>query len=126
MKYRFIFILIIALALLSGCSTASRDDNWGSFTSDDVYSTDGKYLAKHSAVRPEGYDTDMIQVDIYNAVTGEALSSFIPARASDFWGICWEEGSHNLWIQSGDTGIPAIPPLTVNGCIILMQYGPNQ
>jgi len=98
------------LVLLSGCSPEPQEDNWGSFTSDDAYSSDGKYLAKHSVVRPEGYDADMIQVDICDSATGEVLNSFFPARASDFWGICWEENSHNLWIQSGDTGIACYAP----------------
>ena len=111
MKHTLIFLLAFALVLLTGCSAAHNDNNWGSFTADDVYSSDGKYLARHCVVRPEGYDVDMIQVDIYSAVTGEVLSSFIPARAMDFWGVCWEEGSHNLWIQSGDTGLACYTPI---------------
>ena len=46
----------------------------------------------------------VIRIDIYDNDTGELADSFIADRAFDFWGICWEEGTYNLWIQSGDVG----------------------
>ena len=79
---------------------------WGSFTNADVTSSDGKYLAKHAAKwTDKNVYEQMIQVDIYDAATEELVDSFVPAPARDFWGVCWEEGTHNLWIQSGDEGV---------------------
>ena len=79
---------------------------WGSFTNADVTTSDGKYTAKHGAVWADNniYER-MIQVDIYDAATDELVDSFTPAPARDFWGVCWAEGTHDLWIQSGDEGI---------------------
>ena len=79
---------------------------WGSFTNADVTSSDGKYIAKHAAAWTErNVYEQMIQVDVYDAATGELVDSFAPAPARDFWGVCWAEGTHDLWIQSGDEGI---------------------
>lgn len=79
---------------------------WGSFTNADVTSSDGKYLAKHAArwVDSNIYE-QMIQVDIYDAETEALVDSFVPAPARGFWGVCWAEGTHDLWIQSEDEGV---------------------
>lgn len=78
---------------------------WGSFTNQPVTSSDGKVRAEYSAVDLDGYNVSMIQVAIYDNITGELLDSFVPARAMDFWGICFEEGTHSIWTQSADIGI---------------------
>lgn len=103
--------VILILSLFTGCSLAPVLDSWGSFTNKDVYSSDGKYLATHESVRLEGYNVSMIQVSIFDAATGEKLSSFVPARAFDFKGVCWEDGAHNLWIQSADIGTHCYSPV---------------
>ena len=79
---------------------------WGSFTNADVTSSDGKYLARHSAQWLDNnvYE-QMILVEIYDAATDELVDSFSPAPARDFWGVCWAEGTHDLWTQSGDAGV---------------------
>ena len=46
----------------------------------------------------------MIAVTVYDAGSGELIDDFSPARASDFWGICWEKDSYNIWTQSADIG----------------------
>lgn len=78
---------------------------WGTFTDLETSSSDGKYTAEYSGMHIGEYGDVMIVVNIRDAGTKKLVSSFIPARYFDFWGICWEEGTHNLWIQSGDTGI---------------------
>lgn len=78
---------------------------WGSFTDRPVISSDGKYRAEHDAVKLDGYNVKMIQVDVYDNAADELLCSFVPARAMDFYGICFEEGTHNIWTQSADIGI---------------------
>ena len=83
----------------------SVEPKWGSFTDAPVTSSDGKYTASYIARLFGEKNTSMIVVDIRDAKTGRLAGSFIPARSSDFWGICWEEGTHNIWIQSGDIGV---------------------
>ena len=104
MAKRILLIGIIALVILEfvGCSSPKY---WGSFTNGTVISSDGLYRAEHSAINHDDYAVSVIQVEIYDNYTNELLDSFIPARAMDFWGICWEEGTHRIWTQSADIGI---------------------
>ena len=99
-------LLLLALGL-TGCIAASpaEQEYWGSFTNAPVVSDDGKYRAEHSAVRRAEHKVSVIEVRVYDHQTGALVDRFIPARAMDFWGICWEEGSHRIWIQSADIGI---------------------
>lgn len=46
-----------------------------------------------------------MKVSIIDTGNKKEVFSFIPARARDFWGICWESDSYNIWIQSGDIGV---------------------
>ena len=41
----------------------------------------------------------------WGSFTPDKTYSFLPARAEDFWGICWEKDSYNIWTQSADLGI---------------------
>lgn len=43
-------------------------------------------------------------MSVYLSSTGEPVDSFSPARASDFWGICWEKDTYTIWTQSADVG----------------------
>lgn len=83
--------------------TPSYSEEYGSFTPEDAYSYDGKLIA-HQKVE-EGAGVKSIVVEIKDSVTGELISSFSPARAQDFWGICWENDSYDIWTQSGDIGV---------------------
>lgn len=47
----------------------------------------------------------VIVVSVYDAETDEFIADFSPARSQDFWGICWESDSYNIWTQSADIGI---------------------
>ena len=111
---RHILIFVVSLAALFALyhgSIAIRslkpDDpaQYGSFTSKTTTSSDSRYTARQKVVRPLGYEVEMVRVDVYDNNTGEMADSFITDRAFDFWGICWEEGSYNIWIQSGDIGV---------------------
>ena len=109
MKRKIIAVLACWLILLgmTSCSSpqSSEPEYWGSFTNGPVISSDGLYRAEHAATKQDGYDVSVIQVKVYDNSTNELLDSFIPARAWDFWGVCWEEGTHRIWIQSADIGI---------------------
>ena len=104
MTKRILVVMIVALVIfgLAGCSST---EYWGSFTNGTVISSDGLYRAEHSAIKHDDYAVAVIQVEVYDNYTNELLDSFIPARAMDFWGICWEEGTHRIWTQSADIGI---------------------
>ncbi len=84
-----------------------RQEDYGSFTTQTVVSYDGKLSAQCTPEKYNGRNklTRQIRIDIKNTETKETVYSFFPARVWDFWGICWESDSYNLWIQSGDTGV---------------------
>ena len=89
---------------------APQEEEWGSFTPDDVESFDGKFVAKQVVERRSfsGDDTKSIRyvrVDVFENESSELVDSFYVARARDFWGICWEKDSYNIWTQSADVGI---------------------
>ena len=85
----------------------AQDQEYGSFTPYDVESFDGKYIAKQVVERRFFGDANMnyVRVDVFDHESGELADSFYAARAWDFWGICWEEDSYNIWTQSADVGI---------------------
>ena len=109
MMNRILGTIVCCLILLglAGCSSpqSSEPEYWGSFTDEPVISSDGLYRAEHAAIRQDGSNVSVIQVKVYDNNTNKLLDSFSPARAWDFWGICWEEGTHRIWIQSADIGI---------------------
>ena len=92
---------LLSILLLSFIFSACRSNerNWGSFSSERTESYDQKYYAEQTVA-----DAKVI-VTIYNNETAAEVFSFSPARSSDFWGICWESNSYNIWIQSGDVGV---------------------
>lgn len=109
-----VLVFAVSLAVLfaiyhGGNAILSRipDDpaEYGSFTSKTAVSSDGKYSARQIVTKPNGYRVKMVRVDIYDNETGELADSFLTERALDFWGVCWEDGTHNIWIQSGDIGV---------------------
>ena len=73
------------------------------FTSEKTFSYDNKYYAVQTVEETE--DVSNIIVSVYTTENDEFVASFSPARAMDFWGICWEKDSYNIWIQSSDIGI---------------------
>lgn len=97
--------LFLALAvLLTFVSCRNREikvdpQEWGSFSPNKTTSYDNKYYALQTV-----NDNDYIVVTIYETETDEEVYSFSPARAYDFWGICWESDTYNIWIQSSDIG----------------------
>ncbi len=125
MKIRNKYIIAIILAVLCGIiqtaflvkminialvfpyvGTPSYNEKYGSFTPEDTYSYDGRLIAHQEVEKGLGINSleRRIIVNIKDSETGELIGSFSPARAWDFWGICWENDSYNIWIQSGDTG----------------------
>lgn len=94
-------VLTLLLAALTACT--GWDSDWGSFTSDKTYSYDKVYYAEQKVEKLT--DVSQITVYIYKADGDEEVFSFSPARASDFWGICWENDSYNIWNQSADIGV---------------------
>ena len=95
--------IALLLIILSGCgkSTISTED-WGSFSPNKTHSYDNKYYAVQNIEEID--DEKNIVVNIYATKNDEFIFSFIPARALDFWGICWENDTYNIWIQSADIG----------------------
>lgn len=111
-RKKIVLLCFCILFLLCGCANQSSEtettfDLWGSFTPDKTYSYDEKYYAVQE-VKKEPYVDDYVSyiyVCIYEAETDTLIFRFCPARAMDFWGICWENDTYNIWTQSGDIGV---------------------
>ena len=93
-----IFILIVAVVCISGIVIARKNfvkeaENMGSFTFDRISSYDEKYYAISDKI-----EKGNIAVSIYETENDVFVFSFEPVRASDFWGICWESSSYNIWV----------------------------
>lgn len=106
----FLFLILLSLFLCSGCinyppETEDTFEQWGSFTPDKTYSYDEKYYALQEVEKNYIDGFNFIKVCIYETETDTLVSYFYPARSMDFWGICWENDTYNIWIQSGDIGI---------------------
>lgn len=104
-----IILLLLGLLFIIQKLAASRlkttePEFMGSFTSEKTYSYDGKYYATQNA-EDIIENTHYINVSIYETETDTLVFSFHPARAWDFWGICWENDTYNIWTQSADIGI---------------------
>ena len=94
---------ITLLLILSGCGNpAMQTEDWGSFSPDKTQSYDNKYYAVQNIEETD--NGKYIAVNIYTTQNDEFVFSFTPARAMDFWGICWENDTYNIWIQSADIG----------------------
>lgn len=111
-RKKIILLYLCIMFLLCGCAIQSSEtettfDLWGSFTPDKTYSYDEKYYAVQE-VKKEPYGDDYVSyiyVCIYETETDTLIFRFCPARAMDFWGICWENDTYNIWTQSGDIGV---------------------
>ena len=98
-KYSVLLMAICVIMLLTSCAGRySSEEFWGSYTADRTFSYDRKFYAIQTV------DDSMIIVTVFDAETDAEIDSFSPARALDFWGICWEKDSYNIWIQSTDIG----------------------
>ena len=87
-------------------SSYSGQRFWGSYTAEKTYSFDHRYYALQTVEQPEDHEVRMVKVTVYLSETDAPLISFYTARASDFWGICWERDSYNIWAQSADIAVP--------------------
>lgn len=98
---------IIAFLAIANHSKQMNDnqETWGSFTADLTYSYDEKYYAVQEVDDTLGGGISYIKVCIYETETDTLVSYFYPARAQDFYGICWENDTYNIWTQSADVGI---------------------
>lgn len=106
-KSAAIFLLLL---LLTGCRNIPekeevQTDSWGSFTAEKTCSYDEKYYAIQEVEKSVDSGVNHIKVCIYETGTEEKVFEFYTERARDFWGICWESDTYNIWIQSGDTGV---------------------
>lgn len=99
---RLLWLSCVFLLLLSGCGAPQAED-WGSFTPEKTHSYDEALYAVQSTQKSGG--VTYVEISVCSAENDEVLCTFIPARARDFRGVCWESDSYNLWIQSGDIGV---------------------
>lgn len=77
---------------------ADYKERYGDFSPERINSFDNEFYAQTMPLA-----TDMIEIQIFST-GGDIVAEFQPCRSSDYWGICWEKDSHNIWVQSGDVG----------------------
>lgn len=103
-----VLALLLCLCLLSACGAADTstetdragaDADLGSFTLGRAESADGRYYAEANTDEPT------VRIRIYDSADGKELFSFDSVRRLDYWGLCWETNTNNLWVQSGDVGL---------------------
>lgn len=100
MKKIYVFLALYCFMMLTSCQSSGKTDQFlGSYTPDKTYSYDHNLYAVQTVV------DQAVIVTVYKAGTNEETGSFSPARSDDFWGICWEKDSYNIWTQSADTGV---------------------
>lgn len=99
MKKLVLIISMLLLLCVSACGLGAKDADWGSFSPDRTESFDHRYYAIQTVADSQ------VKVTVYDCDSDTEVFSFIAARASDFWGVCWEPDSYNIWIQSGDIGV---------------------
>lgn len=100
---KLLCIIFVLMLIMTGCdNTPIQTDDWGSFSPDKTQSYDNKYYAVQSIAETD--NGNYIAVNIYTTRNDEFVFSFTPARSMDFWGICWENNTYNIWIQSSDIG----------------------
>ena len=78
---------------------------YGSFTYLNCCSFDGRFIALQSVEKRESDQSEYVYVYIADAESSEVRYVFRAERAFDFWGICWDRDSYDLWLQSADVGI---------------------
>ena len=118
-RLMLVWVMMLCVLMLSSCTAISilamnsdgdrnvSQEFWGSYTAAKTYSFDHRYYALQTVVdKPEGYSVRMVKVTVYLTETDEPVDAFDTARARDFWGICWERDSYNIWAQSGDIDVP--------------------
>ena len=99
----FPLMLVCVFAFASCENGTNKEKQWGSFTAEKTYSYDDAFYAVQTVDKKD--DASYIAVDVYKTENDEKICSFSPARAMDFWGICWENDTYNIWIQSADVGV---------------------
>ena len=105
-RNHMIVIFVMIVVCVTGIAITRKNfvkktKNMGSFTFDRTSSYDEKYYA----VSTKKQENDNIVVSIYETKNDVPMFSFETVRAFDFWGICWESSSYNIWVQSGDIGL---------------------
>ena len=73
---------------------ADRKTMYGSFNVEEAKSYDGKFTAKVLI------GSGMVTVQIIDNETDSIVSSFKPCGKGQFYGICWENDSYRLWVQT--------------------------
>ena len=73
---------------------ADRKTMYGSFNVEEAKSYDGKFTAKVLI------GSGMVTVQITDNETDSIVSSFKPCGKGQFYGICWENDSYRLWVQT--------------------------
>lgn len=97
---RLVLLAFLVVFLFSGCGLSSREENLGVFTLKKSYSYDKKYYAVMDYVESNGVETAI--VDVYLTRDDSRVHAIKICDSSDFNAYCWEQDSHNIWVEYAD------------------------
>ena len=107
---KLIYLAIVSLLILSGCSSKAKPSDKSEitqnqiemFTTNMAASFDGKYYAI-IGVKMENDET-LAVVNVFSE-TGDSIYSFTSGNVDNFFGVCWEKDTYNIWTLSLDKGM---------------------
>lgn len=94
---KIIALLLLVVVLFAGCGGPQED--YGSFTMDKTFCYDDAYYATVTRFKnDEGVKVTVVNI---TKASDDRIVDFIVMDTEDeFQGFCWEEDSHNIWIQT--------------------------
>lgn len=99
---KILCLVLVVLFLFCGCGKQVEED-LGSFVKTKTESYDKEYNVSLNAYMKDG--EQMTVLDIRRAGS-DYIYTFIQAgKTADFQGYCWENNSHNIWVQTADKGV---------------------
>lgn len=107
---KLLCLTIAMLLILTSCKENNKTSQQASitekqfemFTTDMTPSYDNKYFAI-MGVKSEN-DTFLAIINVFSDI-GDAVFSFTVGNIDNFFGICWERDTYNIWILSADKGM---------------------
>lgn len=104
---KILILTMIVLLMITGCNsknTASDEvqitkEQAEMFTTDMTASFDSKYFAIMGASVED--DKTLAVVNIFSEM-GDSVYSFTAGNIDNFFGVCWEKDTYNLWILTSD------------------------
>ena len=106
---KILILTMIVLLMITGCNSKNTaldevqitKEQAEMFTTDMTASFDSKYFTIMGASVED--DKTLAVVNIFSEM-GDSVYSFTAGNIDNFFGVCWEKDTYNLWILTSDNG----------------------